>query len=154
MSTFPTLTAIGTSRVVDANDLPLPAVFICFAQATQGRADAVEAAVRARYPAADVLVGHVIDLRSIPRILRAVAEGVLNSEHKKALAGLPAGETAEDYIVILPDWDGGFVDAVGLEGVGEELGVAVFARQGRLIGVDQSGDVPAAALRLLGQAIA
>jgi hypothetical protein len=124
---------------------------ICFGQATQGGADAVEAAVRSRYTASEVLVGHVIDLRSIPRILRAVAEGVLNSEYKKALAELPEGETAEDYIVILPDWDGSFIEAVGLERVGEKIGVAVFGPGGSLTGVDQSDDVPAVALRLLEQ---
>ena len=68
---------------------------------------------------------------------------------EKAVAALPAGETAEDYVVILPDWDGAFVAALGLEDVTRQLGVAVFAQDGSLLGLPQSGEIAPEVLRLL-----
>ena len=147
--TYPSLEAVGSDRIVDVSALDRPAVLICFAEATQHGAEPVEAAVRARYTAAQVLVGHVIDLHTVPRLFRGVAEGILKSEHAKAVAELPPGETADDYVVILPDWDGASVSALGLADVSKRLGVAVFAKDGRLLGTAQDEDVPAAALRLL-----
>jgi hypothetical protein len=146
---YPTLEAVGSGRTIDVAHLDRPAVFICFAEATQGGADPVEAAVRARYSAGQVLVGHVIDLHSVPSLFRGVARGILNQEHAKAVAELPGGEIAEDYVVMLPDWDGAFVNALVLEDVSQRLGVAVFAQDGTLVGTAQSDDVPGETLRLL-----
>ena len=154
MPDIPSLTAVGTSRVIDLQTLPCPAVLICFAQATQGGADDVELAVRERYSVAQVLVGHVIDLRDVSRLFRGVAEGILRGEYKKAVDGLSDGQAPGDHVIILPDWDGAFVRAVGLNEVGKNLGVAVFHQDGTLAGTDQGGDVPAATLRLLESVVA
>jgi hypothetical protein len=148
---YPTLEAVGSGRVVDVTSLDRPAVFICFAEATQHDADPIEAAVRARYTTAQVLVGHVIDLHTVPSLFRGMARGILDQEHRKAVAELPSGEAAEDYIVILPDWDGGFVSALGLTDVSQHLGAAVFATDGTLFGTARDGDVPATVVRLLEQ---
>jgi hypothetical protein len=150
---YPTLVAIGSGRVVDVSALDRPAVLICFAEATQHGADAVEAAVRARYSAAEVLIGHVIDLHTVPSLFRGVARGILNQEHAKAVAELPPGETAEDYVVILPDWDGAFVSALSLTDVSQRLGVALFDADGSLLGAAQGEDVSDEALRLLQAAV-
>ena len=147
--TYPTLKAVGSGRIIDVTSLDRPAVLICFAEATQHGADAVEAAVRARYAATQVLVGHVIDLHTVPRLFRGMAEGILKSEHAKAVAELPPGETADDYVVILPDWNGAFISALALDDVSKRLAVAVFTKEGTLIGTAQEEDVPAATLRLL-----
>jgi hypothetical protein len=132
--------------------LDRPAVLLCFAQATQHDADPIEAAVRARYSAARVLVGHVVDLRGVPRMFRGAAERIMASEYEKAVAALPAGETAADYIVILPDWDGEFVKSLGFAAdVSKQLGAAVFAEDGRLAGIAQGEGVSEACLRLLAE---
>jgi hypothetical protein len=149
----PTLEAVGSGRVIDVTALDRPAVLICFAEATQHDADAIEAAVRARFSAAQVLVGHVIDLHTVPSLFRGMARGILNQEHTKALAELPPGETAGDYIVMLPDWDGAFVNALNLEDVSQRLGVAVFAADGTLLGTAQDEEVTAETLRLLKGAV-
>jgi hypothetical protein len=133
--------------------LDRPAVLLCFAQATQHDADPVEAAVRAKYGAAEVLVGHVVDLHGVPRMFRGVAERILASEYEKAVAALPSGETAADYVVILPDWDGAFVESLGLAAdVSQTLAVAVFSKDGRLAGTAQGEGVADACLRLLADA--
>jgi hypothetical protein len=150
---YPTLEAVGSGRIVDVASLDRPAVFICFAEATHDDADPVEAAVRARYAAAQVLVGHVIDMQAVPSLFRGMARGILNQEHAKAVAALPPGETADDYVVMLPDWDGAFVAALGLSDVSQHLGVAVFAADGTLVGPAQGEDVPTETVLLLDQAV-
>jgi hypothetical protein len=125
--TYPPLSSIGTKRVVDVAHLDRPAVFLCFAQATQAEAGPIEAAIREHYTAAQVLIAHVVDLHAVPGMLRGMAERIMTSEYEKAVQALPPGEAPEDYVVILPDWDGAFVMALGFtEDVSRRLGVAVF----------------------------
>lgn len=147
--TYPSLEAVGTQRVIDVAALDRPAVFICYGEATQHGAGAIEAAVREHYAAVEVLVAHVIDLHTVPSMFRGVARNILNSEYEKAVAELPAGETAEDYVVILPDWDAAFVTVVGLDDVTKQLGVAVFAADGTLVGLAQGEKVADDTVRLL-----
>jgi len=146
---YPTLEAVGTGRVIDVASLDRPAVFICYAESTQHGASDIEAAVRQRHPASQVLVAHVIDLHAVPRLFHAVARNILNAEYEKALAALPPGEAAEDYAIILPDWDAAFVTALALDDVTKRLGVAVFAADGTLLGLAQGEDVATVTLRLL-----
>jgi hypothetical protein len=83
-------------------------------------------------------------------MFRSVAERILNSEYEKAVTTLPPGETPEDYVVILPDWDGAFVTSLALpEEVSKQLAVAVFTRDGTLLGTGQGDGVAEACLRLL-----
>jgi hypothetical protein len=145
-----TLRTVGTGRTIDVAHLDRPAVFLCFAQATQHAADPIEAAIRQKYTPTEVLVGHVIDLHAVPRMFRSVAERILNSEYEKAVTTLPPGETPEDYVVILPDWDGAFVTSLALpEEVSKQLAVAVFTRDGTLLGTGQGDGVAEACLQLL-----
>ena len=146
---MPSLEAVGTQRLIDTSALDRPAVYICYGEATQHGANAIEAAVREAYPASQVLVAHVIDLHTVPSMFRGVARSILNAEYAKAVDALPPGETAEDYVVILPDWDAAFVTALGLADVTKQLGVAVLAKDGALQGLAQDGEVAAETLQLL-----
>jgi hypothetical protein len=144
------LTAVGTGRTIDVTGLDRPAVFLCFAQATQHDAEPIEAAVRERFTASEVLIGHVVDLHTVPRMFKGMAEHILKSEYDKAVSELPEGERAEDYVIILPDWDGTFVGSLGLaEEVSKRLAVAVFGRDGSLLGTEQGDDAAASCLALL-----
>ena len=128
-----TLTAIGSARELNLGRLGLPCLLICFGQETQAGIEDVESAARERYPKADqLLIGHVVDLHKIPGLLRKVAEGVLANEHKKAVESLPAGVSAHDYVVILPDWDGSAVRALGLEDATRTMGLALIDAAGRI----------------------
>jgi len=146
---YPPLEAVGTQRLIDVAALDRPAVFICYAEATQHGAEAIEAAVREHYAASEVLVAHVIDLHTVPSMFRGVARNILNSEYEKAVAGLPPGETPDDYVIILPDWDAAFVTALGLADVSHRLGVAVFAAADELRGLVQDESPGDEMLRLL-----
>ena len=148
--TYPTLIAVGTNRVIDPNSIDAPLVLICYAQATQSTGEAIEATIRDAFPdAQQIVVAHVIDLHSVPRILRGIAEGMLRNEYRNAIETLAEGQMPYDYTIVLPDWDGTAITSFGLENVDKRAGVAVFAPPGHLAGIDQGDDPASAALRLL-----
>ena len=147
--TYPALEAVGTQRIIDPAKLDRPGVFICYSEATQQGAEAIEAAVRERHAASEVLVAHVIDLHTVPGLFRGVARNIMNTEYEKAVARLPPGETEQDYVIILPDWDATFVTATGLEDVTKRLGAAVFAKDGVLRGLGQGEDAASRTVELL-----
>jgi hypothetical protein len=149
----PPLTAIGTGRAIDVSLLDRPTVFLCFAQATQNAADPIEAAIRERYPTSEVLVAYVVDLHRVPGMLRGVPERMMKSEFEKAVAALPEAETAEDYVVVLPDWDGAFVKSLDLQDdVSKQLGLAVFRQDGALVGTAQGPGATSICLDMLSEA--
>jgi hypothetical protein len=140
------LTAVGSGREIELGALPTPALLICFGQETQAGIEAIENATRERYPAADqLLVAHVVDLHKVPSLLRKVAEGVLSSEHKKAVANLPPGAVPDDHVIILPDWKGDAVRTLGLEDATRVVGLALIDRTGQVVWRHQGTD-PAGAL--------
>jgi hypothetical protein len=124
---------------------------LCYAQATQDGAEAVEVAIRERYPdAKSLIVAHVIDLHTVPGLFRGVAEGIMKSEFEKAARELPEGELPYDHVIILPDWDGAFVKALAfVDDVSKHLGVAVFAPDGKLTGTAQGPGITEALLTML-----
>jgi hypothetical protein len=53
-------------------------------------------------------------------------------------------------VVLLPDWDGAFVQSLGFtQEVSERLGAAVFSKDGTLLGTAQGDDVAARVEELL-----
>ena len=110
-------------------------LLICMNQETQKAAEAVEEAVRARWPlASDLLVAYVIDLRSVPGMFRKLAENMLASEYRKAIEALPAGQLPQDYVVVLPDWNGEAIQALGFDGASYAPGAAILTSEGGLAG--------------------
>ncbi len=145
-----TLTAAGSGRAVDLAALGAPAALVFHAQDTAAASDQVNRAVRERYPlASDVVVASVVDLRGVPRMFRRFAEGAMKKAYQKAAGALPQGFSAEEYVIILPDWDGAIHKAAGLEGTDRQAGVVVLDAEGRVVGVRQGEDLGAAAVELL-----
>lgn len=113
----------------------MPTVVICLTQETEKDAATVENAVRERYPSAsDVLVVDVVDLRGVPGMFRKIAEGMLASEHKKAVAALTDGLDAHDHVVILPDWQGEVAKAFNLPEPSKSVCGAVLSADGDVMG--------------------
>lgn len=141
------LTAMVSGRTVKIAGNGVPTLFICFGQETQAGIGAVEDVARGAYPKASrLLVAHVIDLHKVPGLLRKIAEGVLANEHKKAVEGLPHGTPPDNYVVMLPDWNGEAVKALGLQDATKALGLVLIDADGRELWRDQ-GLEPAAGLR-------
>jgi hypothetical protein len=138
------LTAMVSGRTVKGSGNGVPTLFICFGQETQAGIGAVEDVARGAYPRASrLLVAHVIDLHKIPGLLRKVAEGVLANEHKKAVEGLPHGVPVDDYVVMLPDWQGAAVKALGLQDATKELGLVLIDGHGHELWRHQGPEVAA-----------
>jgi hypothetical protein len=141
-----TLQAVGSGRKFDLSAPGRPVLLICFGQETRDGVGAIEAAARRQYASAgELLVGHVIDLHKVPGLLRKVAEGVLAAEHRKAVEALEPGQPADEYVVILPDWDGGAVRSLGLEDATRAIGLALLRGDGNVAWRYQGPD-PASAL--------
>ncbi len=147
------LSAVGSGREIDFDSPGLVTLLICYAQQTEAGAEPLELALREHHPdISKLLVAHLIDLHKLPGLFRKAAEVTLDSEYKKAVAALDPGQPAADHVVILADWDGAAVQALGLSGVEKKLGLAVLDRSGTVVGTDQSDDLTAGALRLLSTA--
>jgi len=145
-----TLTAAGSGRAFSLASLGAPAVLVLHGQDTAAASDQVNQAVRERYPlASDVMVASVVDLRGVPRMFRRFADGAMKKAYQKAAGNLPRDLSPEEYVIILPDWDGSVNKAVGVENVDKHAAVVVLDGEGRVVGVRQGDDLGAAATGLL-----
>ena len=127
------LSAEGSGRELHFARPGTTTLLICTTQETQKAAEAIEDAARTRWPlASDLLIAYVIDLRSVPGLFRKIAENVLASEYRRAVETLPAGQPPEDYVVLLPDWRGDAIQALGFEGSSYAPGIAVLTADGRI----------------------
>ena len=67
-------------------------------------------------------------------MFRKVAEGVMSSEHKKAVAALSDGQDAHDYVVMLPDWQGEVAMSLNLPEPAKTICGAVLSAEGNVMG--------------------
>ena len=149
-----TLAAAGSGRKLSMGSLGKPAVLIFHSQENAGEAGKVNRAVRGQYPlASQVLVASVADLHRVPRLFRGMAEGAMRKAYQEAAASLPAGLKAEEYVVILPDWDGALTSSVVEAGAAVDPDraalVAVINGQGGIAGIYQGEDLGEHALQFL-----
>jgi hypothetical protein len=134
---------------VNLRDLRIPAVLVFHGASNASRASEINAEIRATHPlASEVLVASVVDLHSIPKLFRGFAGREMRKAYEKAAAGLPAGTSPEEYVVILPDWDGKATKWFGLTGV-EETPAIVVLKDGRVVGASQGDDLAERATALL-----
>jgi hypothetical protein len=71
--------------------------------------------------------------------------------YRDIAARLPAHLDPADYVLIVPDWKGQVVKAVGLPGPLRRPALAALDRGGVLLGVYQGDDLADAAIRILEQ---
>ncbi len=64
---------------------------------------------------------------------------------------LPADMAPEDYVLILPDWDGAVHKALDISDTSKNAAIAVLDGNGKMVGVSQEGDLPETTLSLLKQ---
>jgi hypothetical protein len=145
-----TLKANGHGRMLTFNELGVPAVLVCVARETSSLASPVVNAVREKYATADqVLIVNVADTRPFPRLIRKVAEQIMKSAYNDAVKNLEPGRKPEDYVLIVPDWDGDLLGPLGIEDVSKTIAVVVLDVRGGVVGVYQGEDAPARAVEML-----
>lgn len=148
-----TLEAIGHGRKLTLDALGVPALLIFVARETSDAASPVVQSIRDTYPmASQLLIANVADVRGIPRLVRKVAQTLMKSSYNNAVERLAEGRTPEDYVLILPEWDGALMKPLGIEDVTKTIAVAVIDASGGVVGTYQGDDVTAGALALLEQA--
>jgi len=147
------LEAIGHGRKLTIDAIGAPAVLIFVARETAVSARTVVDSIRARYPmASQVVVATVADLRGIPRLARRVVRGRMKESYDHAVERLEEGQAPEDYVLILPDWDGAVMTALGIDDLSKTIAVAVIDAAGDVTGVYHGFDTATRVLALLERA--
>ena len=143
--------AIGSGREISAETLAgHVSVLIFVNQDTQRDGRGIIKAIREEYPsAAEVLIATVVDLSSVPVILKGMAENMLKESYQKSTTRLAEGSDPAAYVIILPDWKGELLKAFGIKAVNKQPAFVVIDRSGLIAGSYQGDDPGAAATHML-----
>lgn len=146
-----TLTAYGHGRKVAFGTPGVPMVLVCVARETSDQGSPVTRAIRDAYPeASEVVVCNIADVRGIPKLLKPVVQQLMKSGYNHAVENLRPGHTAEEHVLIVPDWDNELLGPLGIDDVTKQIAVVVADAAGDVTGIYQ-GDAPTeAALKMLG----
>lgn len=147
-----TLKAVGSGREVTLNAIGKRTVLIFHTAESAENAQRINQAVRAvqEYQHFEsVTIANVVDLHSVPKLFRSFAEKSMRESYDNAGKALPQGEVPQDYVVILPDWDGKATKGFGLGDTSQIVGLAVLDAQGGMIGTYQGNEPESRALELL-----
>lgn len=145
------LTAVASERQVGIpHSLPNVLVLLFQDQNTVAAARAVNQTVRRVYPYSDdLVVASVVNMSGVPRMMRGMAERVLNRAYSEAAKEIPTGYDPADYIVLLPDWSGGVFRKFAVVDVSKQALMVVINDQGQIVLRKQGGDLARAALNEL-----
>ncbi len=147
-----TLTSIGNNRKITINKIGIPAVLLFHGRNTADVSRRVNGPVRDRYPdASQLMVASIMDLHIAPRLLRGVVEAFIRDAYEEAILELPNGWTPQEYLLLLPDWDGKVTKSFGFKDTDRNAGVAVLDAEGMVIGTYQGNDLVNQTLALLEQ---
>jgi len=147
-----TIKASGSGREVTLNAIGKRSVLIFHTADTAEDAERINQAVRAveeYQPCESVTIANVVDLRSVPKLFRSFAEKSMRESYDKASKSIPQGQDPQDYVIILPDWDGSVTKACGLGDTSKVVGLAVLDAQGGIVGTYQGSEPELHALELL-----
>ena len=125
-------------------------VLIFHTQGTVPTAEAVNKAVRERYPSPEeVLVASVVDLSFVPPVYWLTASLIVGQAYQQAATQIPSGQDPADYIIILQDWGGLVSQRFGASGVGRRAAVVVIDEESEIAGYYQGEEPAGAVLRAL-----
>ena len=148
------MTTVATKRPVRVNGARSAPLLLTFVSAnTAATARDVVIAVRRHVPAHSALqVANVVDLRSVPRLLRGTAQRIMESVYQRAVAEIPDEYDARDHLLLLPDWDGKLFAAYRVPDVGRWPALVAVDAAGRLHG-SYHGEKPDEAAVALAQSL-
>jgi len=148
-----TIKAIGSGREINLQNFGVPTVLIFHYRDTAGVARSINNAIRDKYSPSKVLVASVLDMHSIPKLARGATEAMVKREYNNAAKDLEEGQTPEDYVVLLPDWNGQMTKALGFKDTNKQAGTAIFDASGYLVDKFEGNDVNDKVLSALEQAL-
>ncbi len=145
-----TLTAIGSGRKIDLRQTGILTLLVCHGRESADEATQLHTALRQRFPQpSTLLAASLVNLKIVPRMFRGVAESAIRKAYQEGISRLDEGIKPEEYIVILPDWDGSVSTALGLHNTPSNPGVAILDGEGNVLEVFQGDDLASTAIRLL-----
>lgn len=107
----------------------------------------VQSAVRNnRYPAEVALIASVVNLRSVPKMMRSMVTKIVEKAYNDASKLVPEGMDPADYIIILLDWNGKVTQKYG---VGKAPSAVVIDEEGDIVSYQRGGDLPQSILEIL-----
>lgn len=149
---LPIIKAAGSDREITLNKIGKPAVLIFHTQETAEVAAKINETIRAEsnYANCDsMFIANVVDLHSVPKLFRGFAKKAMKESYAKAAASLAKGLNPQDYIVIIPDWDGSVTKSSGFKNTNKTAAFAALDKNGNLTGSYQGENPESAALALL-----
>jgi hypothetical protein len=147
-----TLKASGSGREVTLNTIGKRSVLIFHTADTAEDAERINQTIRAvdeYQPCESVAIINIVDLHSVPKLFRSFAEKSMRESYDKASKSIPQGQNPQDYVIILPDWDGKATQGFSLGDTSKVVGLAVLDAQGGVVGTYQGGEPERHTLELL-----
>ena len=147
-----TLKAAGSGREVTLNAIGRRSMLLFHTADTSEDAERINQAIRAvdvYQTCTSITIANVVDLHSVPKLFRNFAEKSMRESYDKASKSIPQGEGPQDYVIILPDWDGKVTKGFGLGDTSKVVGLAVLDAQGGVVGTYQGSEPERHALELL-----
>ncbi|MFO7663507.1 MAG: hypothetical protein R6X18_13060 [Chloroflexota bacterium] len=123
-------------------------VLLLFVDYNTGRStQEVVKALRRVYPDHNkVPIALVVDLRSVPKLLRGTAARVMEAAYKHAATEIPSAEDPADHLILLPDWSGNVFKGYQVGNVNKDLYLILIGANGRIAAVYQGQNPTQAAL--------
>jgi hypothetical protein len=146
-----TLTAVQSGRVISAPTCRGHPVLLLFHNhRTLTAVEEVQWAVRSRYPlSTKPILANIVDLGGVPRLLRRTVRSALQAGYEQGAAAVPDGLDPDDYVIILPDWNGRVTADFALRDVGKNAAIILLDENWALRGCHQGSDLGDAALGML-----
>ena len=145
------LTAVVTNRHFQLQawqGQPVLLIFVDHRSAMQSRD--ITSAVRQVFPQhTEVIIASIANLRIVPRLMRGVAQGFMETAFHQAAAEIPPGYHPADHLIILPDWDGKVCQAYGVQDVSRQPTLVLVHGNGRVHATYQGPQPATSALDLL-----
>lgn len=117
----------------------LATVLVFHGNKTQDAPKTVGKAVRAEHAdAGEVLVANVVNLKAFGGLWKKAAQAQLKQTYEKLASKL--GDDAEEYVVLLPDWDNSVGPAFDIKDSDKAPAVVVLDGEGKVVG-SAEGDV-------------
>lgn len=113
----------------------------------------IQTLVRPEYPDTGLTLASVVDVSRVPRLLRGVARPFLEGIYDDAAKQMPKELKPEDYIFLLPDWDGKVTKSFGVKNQDKVAALVVVDRDGIVSGSYQGPEPGPAMLALVKQAM-
>lgn len=145
------LTAIGAARVVGGPPGPSkPLLLVFHGHAGSGTAVKINVALREHYPSVEqLLTASVVDLRHIPRYMRAAVELTLSAAYRQSAKEVPEHLDPTEYVVLVPDWDGKVTSAYGMDQRVNDVGLVLITSPWTIFDSYTGSDPLIAAVRMV-----